>query len=117
MSSTDGRLVPCPAPAEVAEALREREQRYALATAAGRVAARDLHLVRDVLIAAPPLTEFWGVGPAKPGAAGTWLAVLHPDDRPAVAEAFNEYVAARAAEFRCEYRVPLADGSVRWGFT
>jgi PAS domain S-box-containing protein len=117
MSTADCRLVPA-ASAAMEQALREREQRYALATAAGRVAVWDLDVGRDRLIADPPLAEFWGVRPVGPGElSASWLAIIYPDDQAAVGRAFEDHVAGRTAEFRSEYRVPLGDGTVRWGLT
>lgn len=44
---------------------------------------------------------------------GEWLDSLHPDDRPAVAEAFEAAKRERAI-FEMEYRVRRADGSFTW---
>ncbi|HEY1376094.1 MAG TPA: PAS domain-containing protein [Gemmataceae bacterium] len=99
-------------------ALREREQRYELATAAGRVAVWDLDVATGRLHADPPLQQFWGVEPAaREREVDSWAAALHPDDVGAVRRAYEDYVAGRAAGFRCEYRIPVPGGGVRWGFT
>jgi PAS domain S-box-containing protein len=99
-------------------ALQERDERYALATAAGRVAVWDLDVPTGRLIADPSLDVFWGVEPAgEVRSVEAWAAALHPEDLPPVQRAYEDHLAGRAAEFRCEYRVPLPDGSVRWGLT
>ncbi len=41
-----------------------------------------------------------------------WIRVIHPEDRPAVEQAFHNI--GDTGEFDCEYRIVRADGTVRW---
>jgi PAS domain S-box-containing protein len=99
------------------EALREREERYALATAAGRVAVWDYDVRRDKFYADAIMMEFWGV---QLGELATdrwaWLALLHPEDREPTMQAFQDHLEGRTAEYGCEFRV-LGPNGVRWGQT
>lgn len=94
-------------------ALRESEERF-------RKLAENIDEVfwiaspdrREVEYLSPAFDRIWG----RPGESvlrepSSWLQTLHPDDRPAVVEAFE----ARALEgYDLTYRIVRPNGSVRW---
>jgi signal transduction histidine kinase len=57
----------------------------------------------------------WTPGPPRAGrtVAGDWLASVHPDDLPSV-RAAAEACIREGVPFEAEFRVPQADGPVRW---
>ena len=92
------------------EKLRASEERLRLALAAGRMNVWDWDLRTNVVECSDNALEFWGI---QVGRASDFIAVIHPDDQAAVAEA------ARVAEagespYLAEYRLRSPDGAVRW---
>jgi two-component system, chemotaxis family, CheB/CheR fusion protein len=99
----------------IAEALRESEARFR--------AVADL--VPDLLWRADATgARTWGnrrwmtyTGQELPDAVGTgWAASIHPDDRPAALEEYENAIRAGAG-FRQEYRIRSADAQYRWFMT
>lgn len=54
----------------------------------------------------PP--EFFLAGPER------WLSTIHPDDRPAMQQAFSRLIEGESPREEAEYRVLRPDGSLRW---
>ena len=60
----------------------------------------------------PEVHEIIGV-PRFAGTREAWIALVHPDDRPAAQAAFDRSV-AEPAEYSVEFRIVRPDGSIRW---
>lgn len=98
-------------------ARREGEARPRLATAAGGVGVWDWDAARDRVDWSGALhhAAAAGLDPSRlhPGAAG-FLRAVHPADRGRVRAAFEAALAPGGPPFEAEFRVPGADGAVRW---
>ncbi|MCE4225687.1 PAS domain-containing protein [Methylobacterium sp. C25] len=93
------------------------EERLAFAVeASGALGWWDWDITRDRVYAGEVFARMYGVDPAE-AAAGAPLSAfvdgIHPDDRDVVAAKITA-TAAEAGEFREEYRLLGADGSVTW---
>jgi PAS domain S-box-containing protein len=104
-------------PTDAGEALRLSQERYALATRAGRVAVWDYDVARDAFFADPLLTEMWGGFAGEVTDLQTWGRRIHPDDLPVVTRAFEDHLAGRVGEFRAEYRFTPPGGPEHWALT
>jgi PAS domain S-box-containing protein len=60
----------------------------------------------------PPWADYTGV-PIEQYLDGTWIDLLHPDDRERLMHTWNAAVASGEA-YSCEFRVRRHDGSYRW---
>ncbi|MGX9966210.1 PAS domain-containing protein [Roseomonas sp. F4] len=98
-------------------ALRDRDERLRLATAAARIGTFDYQIDSGVLTWDDRCRELFGLPPGAPVSyEGSFLAGLHPDDRDdaaaAVARALDP---AGTGRFSTEYRtIGLTDGIERW---
>jgi transcriptional regulator with GAF, ATPase, and Fis domain len=81
---------------ESEQALRDSEERLRLALKSGRMAVWD-----------------WDRRANVEPSYRAWAKCVHPDDLPS-ARAAAESAITEKKEYRCEYRVILADGTVRW---
>ncbi|MHC5855769.1 PAS domain-containing protein [Nostoc sp.] len=97
-----------------AETLRESEERF-------RQLAENIDAVfwiREVLenrvsYVSPAYKRLWGLNPQELyQGQQAWVDRIHPEDREATDRAFDEK--AVAGKFDEEYRIILADGSIRW---
>jgi len=104
---------------EVGErALRESEERYALAMEGANEGHWDWDLATDRLFLSPKM-KMW-VGQSGDGirTRSAWMAqvVIHPDDRPRVEAALKDHFEGRKPRYECEYRVHQPDGQWLWMF-
>ena len=99
------------------EALRESEERYALAVAGSDVGVWDWDYRSGIAFESARARELQGL-PLEPEAQplAELIASLqvHPDDAPRRAEALRAHLAGESPAFECEYRVRHADGDYRW---
>lgn len=96
-------------------ALRESEERLRMALAAASQGLYDLDLRTGQAAVSPEYATMLGFDPQTFTLTySSWLAHLHPDDRPAVERAFEDYVAGRRAEYRVEFRQRTRDGRWKW---
>ncbi|ACL55978.1 sensor histidine kinase [Methylobacterium nodulans] len=96
--------------AKLAEAaLRESEERLRLALAAGQLGTWEVDLATGQNRLSARSAEIMALTPAREG----WIDTVDPADRPALDAAFAALVAGEG-EYRTEFRVRTADGSVRW---
>lgn len=94
-------------------ALRESEERYALAMQAVNEAVFDWDVASDQVFSSPRLIEM--LGEERPfRTAKEWLARIHPDDHARFHEALVDHLKGRTRRFECEYRYQRSDG--RWGW-
>lgn len=96
-------------------ALRESEERLRLALAAASQGLYDLDLRTGQAAVSPEYATMLGHDPLTfTLTLSGWMEQLHPDDRPAVARAFDDYVAGRRADYRVEFRQRTRDGHWKW---
>jgi two-component system sensor histidine kinase/response regulator len=63
----------------------------------------------------PSVTQLWGVTREELYRdSRIWEKCVHPDDRARVRRTFAKAIRSRASSLECDYRIVLADGSVRW---
>jgi PAS domain S-box-containing protein len=95
------------------ERLRQGEERLRLALEGGDQGVWDWDLRTCALSSDARCRSLFGFGDDEPVTYEAFVAALHPEDRDRVAEAASAAIRNRAA-YREEYRVSLADGTVRW---
>ena len=104
--------------AEASEkALRESEQRYALAMEGANEGHWDWDIPTDRLFLSPKMKMLGGQSPeSEIESRAEWRAKthIHPDDEARFEERLREHFEGRTARFECEYRVRHADGSWCW---
>ena len=97
-------------------ALRESEQRYALAARGANDGLWDWDLIGGTVYYSDRWKEMLGYSPAAIGeSADEWFSRVHPADREklrAATRAEQDGTASQALE--CEHRVRHADGTYRW---
>jgi PAS domain S-box-containing protein len=99
------------------KALRESEQRYALAMEGANEGHWDWDIPTDRLFLSPKMKMLGGQSPESEIESRTeWRAKthIHPDDEARFEERLREHFEGRTARFECEYRVRHADGSWCW---
>jgi PAS domain S-box-containing protein len=95
-------------------ALKNSEERYALAQKAANIGSWDWNIVTGKLLWSERIEPMFGF--AKGRFAGTYEAFLqsvHPDDRDFVIRSVNACVEG-GADYRIEHRIVWPDGTVRW---
>ncbi|WP_292517530.1 PAS domain-containing sensor histidine kinase [Methanoculleus sp.] len=97
------------------QALRESEERLAMALDAASLAPWEIDLTSGKVIPSEALVKLWGVPDA--GALQTrddWRTVVVQEDRPRIQQAIDEAI-ARNGEYMAEFRIRRSsDGSLRW---
>jgi PAS domain S-box-containing protein len=99
------------------KALRESEERYALAMEGANEGHWDWDIRTDRLFLSPKMKMLGGQNPeAEIESRAEWRAKthIHPDDEARFEERLREHFEGRTARFECEYRVRHADGSWCW---
>jgi PAS domain S-box-containing protein len=95
--------------------LRQKESRYALATAAGAVGVWDWNLKTNEIYVDPALKAILGYADEEiRNHLDDWGLRVHPDDRDAVMAQAQPCMEGRADEYEVEHRMIHKDGSVRW---
>jgi len=95
-------------------ALRASEERLRLAIAAGKLGIWDWDVPGDRVTWSDRVYELHGVQPGTfGGRVADFSSLVHPDDREAVRSRV-EAALWDDAEFETEFRVPHADGTIRW---
>ena len=98
-------------------ALRESEQRFALAVAGSNDGIWDLDLGTDDMFMSERAQRLCGLVPGiavRPGSQWSAMAQWHPDDAVSRAEMIDGYLAGRVPAYDGEWRIRHADGSYRW---
>ncbi len=99
--------------ARVGVELRESEQRMELAGAAGNLGMWTWDIGRDTVWATRRARSLLGFSESDVLSLEKFASALHSDDRELGRRAL-EGVLASDDEYEVEYRVPLADGQMRW---
>ena len=96
-------------------ALRESEERYALALRGAADGIWDWNLPSDEVFYSSLWREMVGVedGPAD-GSIEAWLARVHPEDREGLEAALTDLREDRTGRISHEHRIQRADGSWMW---
>ena len=98
-------------------ALRESEERYALAMEGANEGHWDWDVATDRLFLSPKAKAWAGLTADSAITTRTaWLAqiAIHPDDRPRVETALRDHFEGRTSRYECEYRIHQPDGQWRW---
>jgi len=95
-------------------ALRESEERYALAVSGTNEAIWDWDVLTDHVYFSPHSRDLLGVEPDRLREGSAWLGIVHPDDRGRYRTAMVEHLKGRTEFFSCEYRLMGQGGGERW---
>ena len=96
-------------------ALRESEERYALAARGANDGLWDWNLASNEVYYSPRWTSMLGCDHGEVGATpDDWLNRIHPDDVERVRAAIAAHVAGEAPHLETEYRVRHHDGHYVW---
>ncbi len=98
-------------------ALRESEERYALAMEGANEGHWDWDITTERLFLSPKMRALYGQSDdAAIKTRSDWLAqiIIHPDDTPRFEAALKDHFEGRTLRYECEYRVRQLDGGWRW---
>jgi PAS domain S-box-containing protein len=99
------------------QALRESEERYALAMEGANEGHWDWDIAADRLFLSPKMKAWAGLSQdSLINTRAAWLAniVIHPDDRLRFQSALIDHFEGRTPRYECEYRIRQPDGQWRW---
>jgi PAS domain S-box-containing protein len=98
-------------------ALRDSEERYALALEGANEGHWDWHVATDYIFLSPKMKTLQGQpADSEITTRSAWLAkvVIHPDDKPRFDAAISDHLKGRTPRFDCEYRTRQPNGEWRW---
>jgi PAS domain S-box-containing protein len=98
-------------------ALRESEERYALAMEGANEGHFDWHLQGGPSFVSPRMHELCGRGPDTPVTTHAEVlaeTAIHPDDRLRIDATLAEHMKGRTERYELEYRVHHPDGEWHW---
>jgi PAS domain S-box-containing protein len=98
-------------------ALRESEERYALAMEGANEGHWDWDVTADRLFLSPQMKVLDGQSVDAPVGSGTeWVSRvdMHAEDRPRFEATLRDHLEGRAPRFECEFRVRHPDGEWHW---
>jgi PAS domain S-box-containing protein len=99
---------------QLARALRESEERLRATLEAAEVGTWEWDILEDRVAWSPNIEAIFGLAPGEFGGTyDAWLALVHPDDRVAVAERVATALAT-IASYAVELRFIRPDGSMGW---
>jgi PAS domain S-box-containing protein len=97
------------------EALQKSEERYALATRAARVGVWDWNMTSGEFHLDANVKDILGYTDDEiPNDLEIWAGYVHPDDKQAVMDAFQDHIDGKTPEYVYEHRMLHKDGSIRW---
>ncbi|MBE9178576.1 PAS domain-containing protein [Oculatella sp. LEGE 06141] len=100
---------------QVEEALRQSEQRYALAVNAGKVGVWDWNLETNDIYVDPMLKSLLGYDDAEiNNRLEDWASLVHSDDQPIMQQTAASHIEGQTPIFELEHRMLHKDGSIRW---
>jgi PAS domain S-box-containing protein len=98
-------------------ALRESEERYALAMEGANEGHWDWDVATRSVYLSPKMKLLYGQSAdARIDTRDEWVAqvVIHPDDLPRFETAVNDHLEGRTTRYECEYRVRHPSGDWHW---
>jgi PAS domain S-box-containing protein len=98
-------------------ALRESEQRFALAVSGSNDGIWDLDLITNDMFMSERAQLLYGLEPGitvRPRSQWRAMARLHPDDTVSRSDMIEGYLAGSVPAYDGEWRIRHADGSYRW---
>ncbi len=99
----------------VEEALKESEERYALAALAANDGLWDWNLGTGKVYFSPRWKAMAGYAEEEIGTEpAEWLDRLHPEDADTVRSALEAHLTSRISQLEVEYRLRHKDGAYRW---
>jgi PAS domain S-box-containing protein len=99
------------------QALRESEQRYALAMEGANEGHWDFDLTTESVFLSAQMKILYGLSPnTRIDSRAEWLAKvnIHPDDQPRFETAVADHLEGRTGRYECEYRVRHPNGVWHW---
>jgi len=99
----------------VEDALRESEERYALAVRAANDGLWDWNLKKGQIYYSPRWKQMLGYTDQEIGDnPNEWFNRVHPDDIGQLKTNISAHIKGLSAHFECEYRIQHSNGSYRW---
>ncbi|MFZ2098585.1 MAG: EAL domain-containing protein [Anaerolineales bacterium] len=99
----------------VEDALRESEERYALAVRAANDGLWDWNLKKNLIYYSPRWKQMLGYSDEEIGDnPNEWFNRVHPDDIAQLKTNISAHIKGLSAHFECEYRIQHSNGSYRW---
>jgi PAS domain S-box-containing protein len=98
-------------------ALRQSEERYALAMEGANEGHWDWDIASDRLFLSPKMKMLGGQSAeCEIGSRADWIRhiVVHPDDTPRFEATLKDHLEGRTPRFDCEYRVRHSNGDWHW---
>ncbi len=97
------------------EALRESEERYALAAQGANDGLWDWNIRNSTVYYSFRWKSMLGFDDAGIGnTLDEWLSRVHPDDRKQVEAKLSAHINSQTPQFECEHRIRHQDGTYRW---
>jgi diguanylate cyclase (GGDEF)-like protein/PAS domain S-box-containing protein len=97
------------------EALRESEERYALAVRGANDGLWDWHFLTNEIYFSPRWKAMLGHTEAEvPNKPDAWFSLVHPEDRAPLQGAITAHCQGQTPHFEHEHRMLHKDGSYRW---
>jgi len=95
------------------ENLMLQEERMRLAQQVARIGSFEIDIHTGMHLSSPEIEALYGLEPGEfDGTSERWLARVHPEDRSMAEKSVRQTLAGENVD--AEWRVVLADGSVRW---
>jgi PAS domain S-box-containing protein len=99
---------------ETEQALRDSEQRHALAMQAVNEGVFDWNIATGEIYYSPRVLDAVGLTPAQLGSRADWLDRIHPDDIAGYKRTFAAHLKGETDRLVCEYRYRHLDGTWHW---
>ncbi len=96
-------------------ALRESEERYALAARGANDGLWDWKLDDNITYFSPRWKALLGYAEHEIGTnLGDWFNLVHPEDLPRLREELDKHLTGKTEHFEAEHRILHKDGSYKW---
>ena len=100
---------------QAGRALRQSEERFALAVAGANDGIWDWDLQKGEIYFSPRWKSLLGYAENElANTYATWEQTIHPEDLDGVTSALNTYLEGRSSNYKVEYRARCKDGTYRW---